>query len=157
MSEAFRGLTGFRRIDDFVIYDNITDHVSHVQQFLQRCADNNIALNIDKCQFFKSQVTFAGFQLSSKGYKIDPFITEAITNYPTPTNRSDLCSFIGLVNQLSTSTNTLATLLSPLRPLLSTKNEFLWSSFHEEAFTQVKTSLPLPHCCRSLTSQSPQD
>ena len=143
MAEAFKGLSGFRRIvDDFVIYDNnITDHISHVQQFLQRCMDNNIALNVDKCQFFRTQLTFTGFQLSSSGYKIDPSITEAITNYPTPTSRSDLRSFIGLVNQLSTSTNTLATLLNPLRPLLSTKNKFLWSSYHQDAFSHIKTSL----------------
>ena len=143
MAEAFNGLSGFRRIvDDFVIYDsNITDHISHVQQFLERCAENNIALNTEKCQFSKTQVTFAGFQLSSSGYKIDPAITEAITKYPTPANRSDLRSFIGLVNQLSTSTNTLAALLTPLRPLLSTKNEFLWSDHHQEAFTNIKKSL----------------
>ena len=143
MTEAFSGFSGFRRIvDDFVIYDNnVTDHVKHVEQFLQRCVENNIALNMEKCQFFKAQVTFAGFQLSSHGYKVDPSITEAITKYPTPTTRSDLHSFMGLVNQLSTSTHTLASLLTPLRPLLSTKNEFLWSSHHQEAFTNIKTSL----------------
>ena len=124
-----------------MIYDsNITDHISQVQQFLQRCVDNNIALNVDKCQFFRTQVNFAGFQLSSSGYKIDPSIIETITKYPKPTGRSDLPSFIGLVNQLSTSTNILATLLDPLRPLLSTKNEFLWS-YHQEAFSHTKTSL----------------
>ena len=87
MTEAFSGLSGFRRIaDDFVIYDNnVTDHVKHVEQFLQRCVENNIALNMEKCQFFKAKVTFAGFQLSSHGYKVDPSITEAITKYPTPT------------------------------------------------------------------------
>ena len=139
MTEAFNGLSGFRHIvDDFVIYDsNVTDHTNHVQQFLQRCVDHNIAFNVDKCQFFKTQVTFAGFQLSSDGYKIDPSITEAITKYPTPTSRSDLRSFIGLVNQLSTSTNTLATLLTPLRPLLSVKNV----AQHQEAFSNIKTSL----------------
>ena len=38
MTEAFSGLSGFRRIvDDFVIYDsNITEHINHVKQFLQR-------------------------------------------------------------------------------------------------------------------------
>ena len=115
MSEAFRGLSGFRRIvDDFVIYDsNTTDHISHVKQFLQWCKEKKIALNTDKCQFFKSQVTFAGFQVSASGYKIDPTIIEAITSYPTPSSQSDLCLFIGLVNQLSTSTNTIATLLAP--------------------------------------------
>ena len=143
MTKAFSGLSGFRRIvDNFVIYDsNITDHIIHVQQFLERCAENNIALNTEKCQFFKTQVTFADFQLSSSGYKIDPAITEAITKYPMPANRSDLCSFIGLVNQLSTCTNTLATLLTPFRPLFSTKNEFLWSNHHQEAFATINKSL----------------
>ena len=143
MTEAFKGLSGFRRIvDDFVIYDkNIEDHEQHVKQFLQRCADHNVSLNTDKCQFFKPQVTFAGFQLSAEGYQVDPSITTAITAYPSPTNRSELRSFLGLVNQLSTSTNTLATLLSPLRPLLSTKNDFMWSTAQEEAMVQIKKSL----------------
>ena len=146
MTDAFRGLSGFRRIvDDFVIYDsNVSDHESYVKQFLQRCADCNISLNTEKCQFFQRQVTFAGFQLSADGYQVDPSITAAITAYPSPTNRSELRSFIGLVNQLSRSTNTLATLLGPLRPLLSTKNEFLWSTTQEEALSQVKKTLTTP-------------
>ena len=125
MTDAFRGLSGFRRIvDDFVIYDsNVSDHESHVKQFLQRCADCNISLNTEKCQFFQRQVTFAGFKLSADGYQVDPSITVAIIAYPSPTNRSELRSFIGLVNQLSTSTNTLATLLGPLRPMLSTLDQ----------------------------------
>ena len=69
MTKAFSGLSGFRRIvDDFVIYDNnVADHVKHMEQFLQQCVENNIALNMEKCQFFKAQVTFAGFQISSHG------------------------------------------------------------------------------------------
>ena len=132
-------------MDDFVIYDsNAGEHEQHVKQFLQRCADFNIFLNIEKCQFFQQQVTFAGFQLSAEGYQVYPSITTAITNYPTPTNRSELRSLLGLVNQLSSSTNTLATLLDPIRPLLSTKNEFLWSTPQDEALNQVKKSLTTP-------------
>ena len=106
--------------------------------------EKNIALNIDKCKFAQTQVTFAGFQLSAKGYKIDESITEAIAKYPTPQNRTDLRSFIGLVNQLSTSTNAVATLLAPLRPLLSTKNDFVWSESYGEAFSVAKRSLTTP-------------
>ena len=135
ITEAFTGLSGFRRIvDDIVIYDsNVEDHVAHVKQFLQCCVE-----------LFQNQVTFAGFQLSVSGYQIDESITEAISKYPTPTSRTELRSFIGLVNQLSTSTNTVATLLAPLRPLLSTKNDFVWSSSHEEAFSVAKKSLTKP-------------
>ena len=54
MAEAFAGLSGFRRIvDDIVIYDSdATQHANHVRSFLQRCADKQIALNLDKCHFF---------------------------------------------------------------------------------------------------------
>ena len=72
---------------------------------------------------------------------MDPTITEAISRYPAPTSRTELRSFIGLVNQLSSSTNTVATLLAPFRPLLSTKNEFAWSPNHATAFKTVKESL----------------
>ena len=114
MDEAFAGLSGYRRIvDDVVIYDSdITQHASHVKEFLQR-----------KITFAQPQVTFAGFILSADGYKVDSSITDAISRFPTPSNRTNLRSFFGLVNQLSASTSAVAGLLAPFHPLLSTKNE----------------------------------
>lgn len=108
-------------------YNNVAAHITHINhQFLQHCADKNIALNIEKCKFFQIQVTFAGFQLSAEGYQIDQSIFEAIAKYPTPINRSGLQSVIGLVNQLSTSTSNVATLLTQLKLLLSTKSDFAY-------------------------------
>ena len=123
MDEAFAGLRGFRRVvDDIVIYDqNRAEHGPHVRQFLQQCAEKNITLNLSKWKFAQPTVEFARFILTPSGYKIDPSITRAIAEFPTPANRTDLRSFIGLVNQLCASTPTIATLLAPLRPLLSTK------------------------------------
>ena len=96
MAEAFAGLTGFRRIvDDIVIYDSdITQHVKHVKEFLQRCSEKKISLNLDKCKFCQTQVTFAGFVLSAEGYQVDQSITNAISEFHTPANRTDLCSFL---------------------------------------------------------------
>ena len=69
MTEAIKGLSRFRRVvDDFVIYDgNIEDHIAHVKQFLKRCAEKHIALNLEKCRFFQTKTTFAGFLLSADG------------------------------------------------------------------------------------------
>ena len=150
MDEAFADLPGFRRVvDDIVIYDRDREHhTEHVRQFLKRCEEKRITLNISKWEFAKPSVSFAGFHLSSDGYRIDPSITQAIAKFPTPSNRTDLRSFIGLVNQLSSSTSTIATLLAPLRPLLRTKNEFTWSEEFEQAFNSVKqslTSAPMLH------------
>ena len=73
MAEAFTGLTGFRCIvDDIVIYDSDPQqHTANVMQFLQQCADKHIALNFDKCKFCQTEVTFAGFRLSTQGYQVD--------------------------------------------------------------------------------------
>ena len=143
MAEAFAELSGFCPIvDDIVIYDSdATQHANHVRSFLQRCADKQITLNLDKCHFFQTQVTFAGFQLSGYGYQVDRSITDAISNFPTPTSQTDLRSFFGLANQLSASTNTISSLLSPRRSLLSTKNDFLWSPTHDQAFQAAKEHL----------------
>ena len=126
MADAFQGLTGFRRtVDDIIIYDkDKSTHKEHVRQLLSHCQDKKIILNRDKCKFFQTEVSFAGFHLSTEGYRIDPAITDAITKFPAPTTRTDLKSFFGLANQLTAGTDKIAKLLEPLRPLLSSKNEF---------------------------------
>jgi hypothetical protein len=68
------------------------------------------------------------FILSRQSYKFDSSITEAISRFSSP---SDLHSFFGLVNQLTVSTDTVAPLLAPLRPLLGTKTNFLWAAEHD--------------------------
>ena len=88
MAEAFTGLTGFRRVvDDITIYDSDEhQHAIHVQQFLQRCADKHIALNLEKCKFNWTEVAFAGFISSAQSYKVDHSIIDAISQFPIPTN-----------------------------------------------------------------------
>ena len=97
MDEAFAGLPGYRLVvDDVVIFESEEDrHAAHVRQFLQRCAECMITINKDKWEYAKSQVTFTGFQLSQNGYRVDSTITDAITQFPTPANRTDLHAFLG--------------------------------------------------------------
>ena len=86
MIEVFKGLSGFRcTVDDFMIYGNITYTLT---VYSNSCKDVHTktlhSMYIEKCQFFKTQVTFAGFRLSSSGHQIDLSITEAIITTPHP-------------------------------------------------------------------------
>ena len=94
MDEAFTGLPGLRCVvDDVVIYDQErTQHSSHVRQFILRCTERNITLNLSKWKFTQTTVNFAGFILSPKGYQIDPSTTQEIAEFPTPANHTDLRS-----------------------------------------------------------------
>ena len=89
------------------------------------------------------QVSFVGLKLLSEGYQIDSTTTEAITKFPTPSSCTDLRSFFGLINQLSTSTDKTATLLESLHPLLSTKKEFTWTADHDIPLITAKQHLSM--------------
>ena len=144
MDEAFTRLTGFRRVvyrwHHYLRQQHHATHRPCLTVPTTMWEETHHAQH-QKWRYAQREVTFAGFIISDEGYKIDPSITDAIAKFPTPSNWTDLRSFFGLVNQLSASTDTIAGLLAPLRPLLSTKNEFLWSTEHDQALLMAKASL----------------
>ena len=147
MDEAFDGLTGYKKVvDDVIIFSRTReDHIRDVRAFMKRCEEEGISLNRKKLQLAKEEVKFAGFVVSSKGYRPDPQLTAAISSFPSPRTISDLRSFVGLVNQVASFVDDVSELLTPLRPLLSSKNEFIWETQHEHAFEVAKarlTSIP---------------
>ena len=143
MDEAMAGLDGYRKIvDDIVIYDDeFESHVQHVRSFLQRCRDQRITLNEKKFVFGAESVTFAGLHLSKDGYHLDDNIVKAIKEFAPPRSRTDLRSFLGLVNQLSSSSSAISAITAPLRPLLSAKHDFVWNDVHEDAFKKAKQAI----------------
>ena len=59
---------------------------------------------LEKSQFAKlsPHQTFLLYStLSAQRYRVDHSITDAISHFPVPTNRTDLWSFFGLANQIS--------------------------------------------------------
>ena len=143
MAQAFERLLGFIRVvDDMVIfYKDKVSHVKHLRRFIKQCKDRKIAFNKDKWKYCQSKVTFADFLLSSEGYQVDATISEAISEFPTPASHTELHSFCSPVNQLASGTNIIPKLISPLRPLPSTKNEFVWSADHALTFSKVKRAV----------------
>ena len=73
-----------------------------------------------------------------------PSKTSAIREFPLPVNRTDLRSFLGLVNQFSEFTSHLAEVASLLRGLLKVSNQFRWEASHTNAFNAVKAALVAP-------------
>ena len=143
MDEALAGLKDFRKIvDDVVIFDqDEQEHVEHVRQILQRCQEKKISLNKDKFRFNQTEVPFAGFKLTPEGYSINSDITAAISTFPTPGSCTDLRSFFGLTNQLASSTSQISNILAPLKPLLSTRNDFVWTEVHDSALQNARRAL----------------
>ncbi|XP_066982164.1 uncharacterized protein [Macrobrachium rosenbergii] len=92
----------------------------------------------------RDRVNFCGFTLSEEGIAADPGRVAALQDFPTPSNLTDLRSFMGLVNQLAEFTPDIALTAQPLRPLMSPKGSFMWTPDHDQAFKRVKQALSSP-------------
>ena len=127
-----------RCIDDTVHYDyDLAEHWWRTIEFLSLVGSSGIVLNRDKFQFCQKTIDFAGFRISSDDIKPLPKYTDAIQRFPTPTNRTDVKSWFGLVNQV-TNYNQLRDVMAPFRPLLSSKTKFLWTKDLDRSFKRSR-------------------
>ena len=143
--EIFRGLPGvLKLIDDILIEAPDEDTLfKRIETVLQRCKEHNVILSLSKLAIGE-QVPFSGFTISSSGVSPSPERTEAIKAFPTPSNISELRSFLGLANQLGRFLPDLAHISTPLRSLLKKNIKWLWLPEHTDAFEKLKSILTSP-------------
>jgi len=90
MSEILDGLDGvICHMDDILIHSSThEEHVTQVRAVLQRLSAAGITLN-NKCEFFKSSVTFLGNIVDFEGLHPDPQKTRAIDEFqPQPVSQN---------------------------------------------------------------------
>jgi predicted aspartyl protease len=133
---------GLRATEDTLIRGSTTqDLVNNTRKFFDACRLNGITLNLRKIQWDKQEVLFAGFLLNPTGYRLDPSLNKALSEFPVPTNQTDVRSFCGLANQLSNSSQDIATSLVPLSSLLKKGRMFQWLPEHQTAFESARKIL----------------
>jgi hypothetical protein len=84
----------------------------------------------DKFMFAKESVEFAGINPTDK-------YIQAIRNFPTPTNISEVRSWFGLINQVAYSFVKMEH-MAPFRHVLSQSQPFVWDEIMETAFRMSK-------------------
>ena len=116
-----------RCIDDGLLYDNdIESAFWHTFDHLRLCAENGIIFNKEKFKFARDTVEFAGFDVTPRGYRPAKRIIQAIRNFPTPTNITDVRSWLGLVQHVA-YTFSQSQLMRPFRTLTEKKQPFYWN------------------------------
>ena len=135
--------------DDIMIHGNTDEeHDRHLIQVLNKCRAIGLKLNPDKCEFGKSEVTFYGNVVSNQGFKLDPCKVDAIIRMPTPSNKTELLSFLGMVNYLAPYIPKLSDCTATLRQLNKKNTDFVWNSVYEKAFRNAKL-----HVANAVTSK----
>ena len=132
-----------RIIDDSCLHDQLDDLETHwwrTIEFLEVCGNSGVVLNVDKFQFSQTIVNFAGFRVSCDTVEPLPKYLDAIRNYPTPRNITDIRSWFGLVNQVSHYSQ-LRDMMEPFRQFLSPKVDFEWTEDLDALFELSKEKI----------------
>ena len=110
-----------RQVDDSLIWESsIAGNFKRTCEYLTLLGRNGILQNPDKFQFCLDEVAWAGFVIGKDQVKPMPHLTQAVRDFPRPQNKTDLRSFMALVQQVSYTT-AVAPLLLPFRNLLKEK------------------------------------
>ena len=119
IDQAHEGLEGVEPIaDDILIWENsLEEYEANQRKMLQRSREKGIKLNKEKCKFGLTEISFFGHVLSKDGLKADKKKVEAIKNMPSPTNKGELESVLGMLNYLSAFAPMLSDMTAPLREL----------------------------------------
>ena len=125
--------------NDVMIHGNTDEEHDHnLIQVLNKCHEIGLKLNPDKCKFGKSEVTFYGNVVSDQGFKPDPHKVDAIVRMPAPTDKTELSSFLGMVNYLAPYIPKLSDCTAVLRQLNKKNADFTWNIAYEKAFRNAK-------------------
>lgn len=83
---------------------------------------------------------YLGHVLSAEGVSTDPAKVQAVADWATPQNVSELRSFLGLAGYYRRFIQNYGIMCRPLHDMLK-KGNFIWTSTQDRAFAQVKQAL----------------
>jgi hypothetical protein len=126
-------------IDDILVYsNNLAEHRKHVDLVLEALKGAGLQLDVDKCEFHKTEVLYLGLVISTDGVRMDPKKIEAIVNWQEPKNVKDVRAFIGFANFYRRFIDNFSALVSPLVALTRKDKAFTFDKECKKAFAYLK-------------------
>jgi transposase InsO family protein len=140
--------------------DEFEEMMEKLTKIFTRIRERNLSLSASKCEFFMTNMVFAGASVGPKGVQPDLKKLTAIVNWKTPENATALAGFLGLTGWFRDLIMGYAKKEQPLRDLLRevelpekyTKTIYRrimtnhdlknrWTSTHTKAFLNLKAEM----------------
>ena len=137
----------FVRVDDILVSgENDHEHLRNLSTVLDIIKQCGLKLKRSKCILMAPEVTYLSYRINKNGVSPLPEKINAILKAPTPTNTTQVKSFLGMLNYYHRHLPNLAHLLEPLHLLLRKNTQWTWGTEQDKAFKNAKGTL----CSASL-------
>ena len=105
-------------VDDILIYSlSEAAHEVHLREVLTLLRAHQLYANLEKCEFWLTEVKFLGHVVSSDGVLVDPSKVEAVSRWVQPNNVFEIRSFLLLAGYYRRFVQDFARLAAPLTRL----------------------------------------
>lgn len=146
----------FIYLDDILIASSTEEqHVSDITTVLEILAKHDLRLSISKCEFFKSSISFLGYEISANGIRPPVDRISAIKDFNIPESSTELRRFMGMLNFFRQMIPDFANIAYPVTELLrhNPKSKTLsWDDNSRDSFNKLKQALSE---CQTLAYPSP--
>ena len=133
-------------LDDIVIFSkDLTSHLKRLKAVFQKLEEAGLKLKPSECKLFQRQLAYLGHVISAEGVATDEGKIEAIKNWPTPTNVTEVQSFLGFMGYYCRFIPKFVQVAHPLHELTLGENAgkkkaaINWDSRCQQAFDDLKT------------------
>lgn len=129
-------------MDDVLIPSkDFQEGMPRLEEVLILLTRGGLTLKLSKCHFFLDSVDFLGFHVSAKGIRPGSRKSEAVSEFPRPTNQHEVRQFLGLSGFFRRFIRGYAMITAPLTDLLKKNTGWSWDNAQEHAFEKVKMLL----------------
>src|SRR5215212_5963173 len=95
--ESLIGKSVYVYVDDICIYTRtFKEYIEVLRKVLSLLRQNGFFLKAKKCTITTHEVEVLGHKINAEGMQTTEKITKAVKEFPSPTNRTELRSFLGL-------------------------------------------------------------
>ena len=129
-------------LDDIVILGRgFEDHMKNMEQVLSRFRDFKLKLKPSKCELLKRDIIFLGHKVSKEGVSPNPGKVKEVKEWSTPKNKTELESFLSLINFYREHLDRFADTDACLYRLTGVKVKFDWGEEEEDSFQKLKEAI----------------
>src|SRR3981189_2652813 len=134
-------------LDDILIFTStLEEHRPTSRLVMERLRSHKLYLRHEKCEFEKTRIEYLGVIISHNKVEMDPVKIAGVSEWPTPTNKKEVQSFVGFINFYRRFIPNFSQHARPLFDLTMKDVRFIWGSPQEDAFMMLKglvTSAPV--------------
>ncbi len=133
---------------------SVEDHLKEIDNVLNQLTTAGAKIALHKGQLCKTKVNYVGLLVGRNGIEPQSNRTQAIQSIKTPTNVSELRSFLGVCNYSRQFIEKYADIARPLTSLLKKDELFIWTEARTQQWTSSNSACALLRAWPTQTQEN---